>query len=451
VTLRHLLIDNPIIIKDGLLALRRRRTLIGLGFSAVAVAVVAALTWLDETSALTWAPDRPVGDGLMLGMLGLAFLAAGVLLPATASSTLSGEREHGTLPLLTVTGLSPARIVVGKTVAMLVLAAPFVALPLPAALLGAVSAGVSLGFLAVTMTGLAMSMVAFAAVGVYASSLTARSRTSAPAALLGAAVPGIFCAIPALVLITSATEPRDAGPAELQAAVAGLLAAGTIALAALYGAWSNLANRAAGRFAPASALFLFVVVGLPLLAAGLDVVPWDALAPTESWRRAHAEVPMIGAFFFAAAAVMLFSAGVGRDRRAPAPWKVIPPVVLVATVGFVGALLLVVDPVDEVRTSSSEWAQVLVLWLHVVAAASIAGLAGRFIDQPLFGAGIGLAVTLILILVPAIADEFTAGTPPLAFLNFVYVEDDAFPVAVPFWLATSTLALAFSRRPVKPR
>jgi len=332
-----------IIIKDGLLALRRRRTLLGLGFSAVAVAVVAALIWLDETAALAWASNRPVGDGLMLGMLGLAFLAAGVLLPAAASSTISGEREHGTLPLLMVTGLSPARIVVGKTVAMLVLATPFVCLPLPAALLGALSAGVTLWVLAVALCGLAVSMAAFAAVGVYASSLTARSRTSAPAALLGAAVPGIFCALPAMFLITQATERFDAGPDELQAAVAGLLAGGVIALAALYGAWSNLANRAAGRLAPASGLFIFVAVGLPLLAAGLGQIPWDVLVPRETALRAHAWIPVIGAFFFVAAAVVLFSAGVGRDRRAPVPWKIIPPVVLVATVGSLGALLLVVN------------------------------------------------------------------------------------------------------------
>ncbi len=448
-SLRDVVFDNPIIVKDGLLALRRRRMLLGLGFAAVVVAVVAALTWLDETSALQWAPDRPVGDGLMLGMLTLSFLAAGVLLTATASSTLSGEREHGTLPLLTVTGLSPSRIVIGKTAAMIVLAAPFVALPLPAAVLGAVSAGISLWWLAVTLAGLAVSMVAFAAVGVYASSLTARSRTSSPAALLAAGVPAIFCALPAMVLITTATEPRDAGPAELQMAVAGLVGGAVIALAALYGAWSNVASRAAGRFAPASALFVFVAVGLPLIAAGLGQLPWDVFAPTEHWRRAHEEGPLFGAFFFVAAAVMLFSAGVGRDRSAPAPWKVVPLIVLLATVGYVGALLLVVNPVSEMRTESTGWSQVLVLWLHVVAAASLASLASRFVEQPLLAAGIGVAATLVLVLVPAIADEFTAGTPPMAFLNFVYAGqdgEDALAAALMFWTGLSIGALALTRR-----
>jgi hypothetical protein len=42
-------------------------------------------------------------------------------------------------------------------------------------------------------------------------------------------------------------------------------------------------------------------------------------------------------------------------------------------------------------------------------------------------------------------------TQPLALLDFVYVEHDAFHVEVPFWLATLALALAFSRRSVKPR
>lgn len=452
-----LVFDNPIIVKDGVLPLRQRRTLLGLGFAAVAVAVVAALTWLDETSARQWAPDGPVGDGLMLGMLSLSFFAAGVLLTATASSTLSGEREHGTLPLLTVTGLSPSRIVIGKTAAMLVLAAPFVALPLPAAVFGAVSAGVSLWWLAVTLVGLAVSMVAFAAVGVYASSLTARSRTSAPAALLAAGVPALFCALPAMVLIASATQTRGVGPAELQTAVAGLVGGAVITLAALYGAWSNIASRGAGRFAPASALFGLVAVGLPLVATGLSRFPWDVFAQGR-WRQTPEEAPLFCAFFFVAAAVMLFSAGVGRDRSAPAPWKVVPSVVLLATIGYVGALLLASNPVAGMQPDSAlsardeGWSLIVVLWLHLVAAASLASLASRFVGQPLLAACIGVAATLVLVLVPAIADGLTVGPTPMAFLNFVYArEEGAVTAALTFWTALSVGALALTRRPSSGR
>jgi hypothetical protein len=85
----------------------------------------------------------------------------------------------------------------------------------------------------------------------------------------------------------------------------------------------------------------------------------------------------------------------------------------------------------------------------VVAAASLASLASRFVEQPLLAAGIGVAATLVLVLVPAIADEFTAGTPPMAFLNFVYAGqdgEDALAAALMFWTGLSIGALALTRR-----
>ena len=122
-----LVVDNPIIRKDGLLVLRRKKTLLALGVAALGVALASVLIWLDDAAIVQWNRDYVVGGQLFSAMLGLSGLVAGVLLPAAAASTLAGEREHGTLPLLMVTGLSPARIVVGKIVAMLVLAGPFVA------------------------------------------------------------------------------------------------------------------------------------------------------------------------------------------------------------------------------------------------------------------------------------------------------------------------------------
>lgn len=445
--LLELFLDNPIVVKDGLLALRRRRTLLGLAFTTLVVVVVSALIWLDESAAHEWAPTRPVGDGLLLAMFGLSFVIAGILLPAMASSTLAGEREHGTLPLLLVTGLSPTRIVIGKTIAMLVVVAPFVLTPLPAALFGALHAGVSLPLLAVGVAGLGVAMVAFAAVGVLASASTARARASAPAALLGAAIPAIFSAAPALNLVIEATQRDGAASEDLQLAVAGMVAGVVVAVAALYGAWSALAPRSSPRFGTGTVLFVGVVVGLPLVAAALGHLPWDLALPTaEAWRQAEPGLPVATSALFVVAAVLLYAAGVGHDRHAPSPLWLVPGAVLLMSVGYAAGLWLVIDPVREAQIGDfPDVAFVGVFWLHVLAAASLASLAGRFIRQPMLAAGLGAAGTLIVVLIPAIADEFYVGETPLPFLNFAYA-GDALPQATLFWGALSVGALLMARR-----
>jgi hypothetical protein len=328
-----------------------------------------------------------------------------------------------------------------------VLVAPFVAVPLPGALVGALHAGVSLPLLAVTIGGLGVAMVAFAAVGVLASSSTARSRISAPLALLGAAVPALFSGAPALNLAIEATQRAGAASEDLQLAVSGMVAGVVVAVAALYGAWSALAPRSASRFTAASLLFLGVVVGLPLVAVGLGHVPWHVLLPTdESWRQADRALPLALGFVFVVAAVLLYAAGVGHDRRAPSPLWLVPGAVVVMTVAYASCLWLVMDPVREAAIGDfPEGPLVFVFWLHVLAAASFAALAGRFFRHPVLAAGLGTAATLVLILIPAIADEFTVGEVPLAFLNFAYADDAVIPAAL-CWGVLSLGALLLARR-----
>lgn len=441
-----LVVDNPIIMKDGVFALRRRKTILALALAAVGVVVGSALIWLDETAALRWAPDRPIGDGLMLAMFGIACVMAGVLVPATASSALAGEREHGTLPLLTVTGLSPGRIVVGKIAAILVLAAPFLALPVLPLVLGALSAGISFGAVVVALAGLMVAVVAFAAIGVYASSLTTRARFSAPAALLGAVVPSIVVVMPVVSLLTSTVEGHVRAD-DVMLALAGLVGGVVVAVAAAYGAWSNLAPRSAPRFMKASTLFVGVTVGLPMLAAAFCHVDWEGMTGLDARYGMLREPLFVLTFLFVSAATLLFAGGVGRDRSAPNPMLIVPPAVLIATVGFIGSFMSTELAVDvDSATRLNDGAQALTVWLHVIAAASAASLCGRLTSNTLLGAFLGGAITLVIILVPAIADEFISGRPPLAFLNFAYVRADDAIASVAFWSVFSGVALFFSRQ-----
>jgi ABC-type transport system involved in multi-copper enzyme maturation permease subunit len=442
-SLSALLVDNPIIRKDGLLVLRRWQTLVALGICSLAVIGISTIAWTAETDAIKTAPGRAIGDGLMIAMLSLSFAMAGLLLPARASATISSEREHGTLPLLMVTGLSPTRIVMGKIAAVILLALPFMALPLPAAIVGAVHAHVPLKVLALTLAGLAVSALAFAAVGVFASSLTTRSQNSAPAALAAAAVPGFCCALPAFLLIVEHTESNSTVD-ELQMTWAGIVAGAVIIAASTYGAWSTLANRSAQRFVPATLLFLLVVVGLPFFAVVLGQADF-----VDSLRRADRHAPLVGALVFMIAGVVLYSAGLGLDRRAPAPWKVIPVALTFATVSFAGAVAALRQPLDNFAAVAPE--PFLVGWLQVVAMACLAATAGRFIKRPVFAAGAAAAAILLLTLVPTVLSGGVKGTTTItAFLNPAFVNSSNVIVSTVFWLGVACLALATVRRSPSP-
>jgi len=434
--LASLVVDNPIIHKDGIVVLRRKKTLIGLGLAAAGVAMASVLIWLDETAKLQWNPDHPVGIVLFTVMLGLSFLAAGILLPAAASSTLAGEREHGTLPLLTVTGLSPARIVVGKVAAMLVLATPFVALPLPSMAVAGVAVGIDPVVVVLALAGLLTSMVAFAAVGVYASALTERSRTAAPAALLFAAIPAICCALPAFGIAVDAAD-NHLRERELFLSMGGLIGGVVVAAAATWGAWSALAPRSAGRFKGATTLFVAVTVGMPLLASLLGTLIPSPQGDIDDGLLA-------GAGLFSAAAVLLFSAGVGRDTRAPAPWLVVPVAVTIALGSLLLATLGIADHSSSM--SSQDSAQAMAAFTQLAAAAAAAALAGRFINNSLLAAAAGGGAVLAVTLIPAVLDEVISGQPPLAFLNFAYVHSSDQWLAVGFWTVVSAGCLVFARR-----
>jgi ABC-type transport system involved in multi-copper enzyme maturation permease subunit len=438
-SLSALLVDNPIIRKDGLFMLRRWQTLVALGIGALAVVGIATIVWADETRrAALHAAESTIGDELMLAMLALSFAMASLLVPARASAMISGEREHGTLPLLLVTGLSPVRIVVGKIAAVVVLALPFVTLPLPAAIVGAVHASIPLDILALTLAGLAVSGVAFAAVGVFASSLTTRSQASAPAALAAAAVPGIFCTSPAFLLIFD-YQNKHSIVDELQWTYAGIVAGAVIIVASVYGAWSNLANRSAKRFVPATLLFLLVVVGLPLVAVVLGQAHF-----VDDLRRADRHAPLAGALVFMVAGVVLYSAGLGTDRRAPAPWKVIPVALTLGTVTFAGAVASLREPFDNFSAVAPE--PFIVGWLQVAAMSCLAAAAGRFIKRPVIGAGAAGATVLLLTLLPVFLSGVVPNATPLAIFNPSTVNASNILGATVLWLGLAGLALAMARR-----
>ena len=430
-----LLQDNPIIRKDAALLMRRKRTIAIWVLAAVAVVVVGTMVVLSESRDLRlYGTLNTVGDDLFLVMLGMALVGAGVLLPAMASASISGEREHGTLPLLIVSGMSAERIVAGKLAAILLVGAPFLALTLPGMALGSIFLGVDIPQVLLTIVGLAAASVAFAAVGVFASAVNNRARAAAPGALVMAGIPAILVAIPTFATGVAVTDGEDA---KLRLIAGAIAAAMVIASAAVYGAWSALAPRQAFRFGRASLVFVFAAVVAPAFVGLLGV--------TDTGRVPEVQGAMLfGAFAIIVGAVLVYCAGVGRDVYAPAAWKVVPLAVIAGGIGMASAVFLGVDETHSWQPRDT--AHFIVALGQVVGAASIAAFLGRFIKTTGVAALLGALSVGLLMLVPAVLDEVTTGTPPFALFNFAYAKPDNMVVGGVFWLVVSVSALALARR-----
>jgi|SRR5690625_33688 len=178
----------------ALLCCEWRRMRVRAFFWITAAVVVAGMAWemtlmlgsfLAQQQQLQ-ASGAGIGytDLVLLPWLALFIVPAILMAPLATMSTLAGERRHGTLALLLASGLSPARIVLGKYLAalgwsLLVLA---MVLVMPAAL--AFAGAPDWGKLAAAALGLALLVATLTAIGVAASAHSAHPALAAAIALV---------------------------------------------------------------------------------------------------------------------------------------------------------------------------------------------------------------------------------------------------------------------------
>jgi ABC-2 type transport system permease protein len=120
------------------------------------------------------------GSPLPFGLIELALL----LVPLLTMSTLASERSAGTLPLLFSTGLSGARILLGKYLAVLVWLALWLVLALAVPLSLAHGATLDWGKLAAATLGTFLSLAVLGAIGVACSAFASHPAVAAVAALM---------------------------------------------------------------------------------------------------------------------------------------------------------------------------------------------------------------------------------------------------------------------------
>lgn len=435
-SLYNVVVDNPIVTKDASLVLRRRRTLAVWVLTAIAIAVACVIVVVDNAGSLRWYGTLdPVGDDLLLVITGIALGAVSLLVPALASSSIAGEREHGTLPLLLVTGLSPLHIVVGKLLAVLIIVAPFVALALPPLGYATVLLGVEVVDVVIAGFGIAAATVAAASVGVYVSAITSRARAAAPGALLASVVPGLLCAMPAFAAVVSQNEGRE--PLR-QVAVGGIVMAAAISVAAVYGAWSALAPRVVPRFALSTRLFLGLVFGVA--ACGHALIASTPLSDL------HVSIGIPAVLWFLVVGLVYVSSA-ACDRRAPAAWLLVPGALLVGVLA--AAMTLSALPPQTRIFKDADMAPALIAFMQVLAGGGLIALAARLRPVPVFAGLAGGGVLFGLMMVPVLLHELGPARP-LRFLNFATANDASLPFGLVFWGLLSVGALvaaSVGRRP----
>lgn len=430
---RSLLLDNPIVTKDANLVLRRPRTWVAWLLTLGAVAAISAVVIADHVDNVgSYRPLNPAGGALLAIMSAIALVGASVILPAFASSTIAGEREQGTLPLLMVTGMSPLRIVVGKIAGVLVVAAPFVGIALAAMGFAALLRGLEVVDVVLASCGVVATAVCAACVGVAVSATAARARVAAPTAVLGGIVPAVFCALPTGVATIAVLDKQAPVPAYNVAAV---IAAAIACVACIYGAWSALAPRSTPRFARATRVFMLVAVGSSLAAVALS-----RCVPNRDLGAGMVVLTALVALI----ALQVYVAAVARDARAPSTWIVVLLAwgATMASVALLAASLL--RSTSDV--SNDDLSQCVTAASVSLAAASLGALFARRLPSAL-AAVVGAVVVIGVLIVQVVAHE-ALGIHVLDGLHFAYASTSTVGGGVLVWAGVAALALAGARKRV---
>jgi len=116
-----------------------------------------------------------VGRGIFIALLLLQTLMVAVLAPAATAGAISGEREHQTIDLLTVTPISSLAIVVGKLVSALAWIFLLILASIPVTAMVFVFGGVAPDDVIRGYVVLAATAVGFGSIGIFFSAVTRRT------------------------------------------------------------------------------------------------------------------------------------------------------------------------------------------------------------------------------------------------------------------------------------
>ena len=205
---------TAIVVKEVRGRMRGRRAFVAL---TVYLLILAGFLWMVERLiASTYQPcfgcgpsynSSTAGLGMFIGMLMLQSLLVAVLGPSATAGSISGEREHQTLELLSVTPISSWAIPIGKLLSALAWVFLLVLASIPVTALVFVFGGVGPEDVIRGYVVLLAAVVGFGSVGLFFSALV--RRTGAATALTYVTVLALVLGGSFLWVFSLATGPRD--------------------------------------------------------------------------------------------------------------------------------------------------------------------------------------------------------------------------------------------------
>lgn len=154
------------------------------------IVLLAGFAWMlqrinEESIAMTSVfggqatfASASVGRGIFVGLLLLQTLMVAVLAPAATAGAISGEREHQTIDLLTVTPISSVAIVVGKLFSALAWIFLLILASIPVTALVFLFGGVAPDDVVRGYVVLAATAIGFGSIGIFFSAVTRRTGAS---------------------------------------------------------------------------------------------------------------------------------------------------------------------------------------------------------------------------------------------------------------------------------
>ena len=194
--------SQPVLVKELRGRMRGARAFAVLTIFLLVLSGFSLLLYLAVRSSVTNDPfgaGRTIGKTLFFGVGIVALIQVMIIVPAQAASALSGEREAETYDLLVATLLPAWKIVLGKLLASLAYGLLLIIAVVPFMALAFFFGGVAGSEVAIALVGLVVTALLYGAMGIFWSSLMAR--TMAATVITQATNVVIILGIPFLVWV----------------------------------------------------------------------------------------------------------------------------------------------------------------------------------------------------------------------------------------------------------
>ncbi len=187
-TLRHMLQDNPVMMKELRSRMRGRRAFVVLTIYLGVMSLLLTLIYLAYASAASqpFGPDpRQAGKVVLASVVGVEVLLAVFIAPAFTAGAITGEKERQTYDLLRTTLLPANWFVMGKLQSALAYVLLLIVASLPLQSIAFLLGGVAPEELIVSQILVVVAALAYAIYGLFCSSMLRSTLAASVATFAG--------------------------------------------------------------------------------------------------------------------------------------------------------------------------------------------------------------------------------------------------------------------------